>query len=174
MAPPRLRKRRVSRRSRSDRFHSWDQADVRAANGTLSTCKIAGRSGCGAAAVILRAIEAHAGTTRDADLLGHGLVAWHFFLDGFDKTTLAAWNDNLLGHDVIFASLHLASFRAVAGVLASEAEHRAAGREAERNGDQRDEQNEVFHGVGFVGGEGNLVFRKGSSKRRGQGPIRLL
>lgn len=106
-----------------------------AADGALGACEAAGGLGGGAAAVFFGAIEADAVTAGDADGFGDGFVAWDFFLDGLDHAAFAAfggaWDVDFFGDDVVAAGFDLAGFGGVAGGLGADAEHGAAGGEAE-------------------------------------------
>ena len=121
-------------------LHGGNQADVRAAGGALGGGHFHGGVGSGAAAVIARAEETGAGSATDAGLLGHGSVARDSFLDRLGHAALAALGAaggvNHLGDDVVLAGFDLAGFRAVAGGVVADSEHRATGREAERNDGQ--------------------------------------
>jgi len=143
-------------------FHGRHEADVRAAYGTLRRDKLGVGFAGGSAAILLRAVVAHAGTARDADFPSDSLVTRHLLLDGLGHATLAAGvgGVNLLGDDVIVACLHLARLGAVAGGVRPEAEHRAAGREAHGKGGEDQKAEEFFHRGGSL-----VLVRKGSSMR---------
>lgn len=135
--------------SGSDFFHSGDETDVRAADGTLGTGHGKGRFGGAAAAILLRAIEVDALAAIEADFLGDGLVAGNFLGAGFDHAALTALgvalDKDFLGNEVVFAGLDLAGFDAVASRLGWVAEHRTAGGEAEGNGHEGNNHKQIFH-----------------------------
>lgn len=109
------------RRSGSDRFHRWDETDVRAANGALGGCHQACGFRGGSAAILFRAIEACARATWDADFFGDGFIAWDLFLNDLDHAAFTAFGialgDHSFGDDVVSASFDLAGFGAVASAL---------------------------------------------------------
>jgi hypothetical protein len=145
-SPPRLEI-NGQRSSRSDRLHRRNEADVRAADGTLRACHDDRGAGCGSAAIFLRAVVAGAGTAWDFDLFGDRFVAWNLLLHCLIHAAAfrAAADPDLFGDSVGVASLHLAGLRAEAGSSGRHAKHGAAGGKAEGNGDEGDEKKEVFH-----------------------------
>ena len=134
--------------SRSNGFHCRDQADIGTADGTLGAGQHAGGLGSGAAAILLRAIETHAGTAGIMNPFGDGLVARNPFLNGLNHAPFAALGitrgDHLLGHNIITTGFDLAGFLVVHR-LGTDAKHRTTRRKSEGNGSQRDNKREVFH-----------------------------
>jgi len=62
--------------------------------------------------------------------------------------TCTTGNPNLRGNgfDIRAASFHLMTFSPVSGCVRMCAEHGAAGRKAERNGNQGNKHEQIFHG----------------------------
>lgn len=131
-----------SDRAERKRLHGGDQADVRAANGTLGAGHPHGGLGSCATAILLRAVVTGASAARDTDFLGHRLVARHLLFNGLHHATLTTFRVargvDFLGDDVIAAGFHLASFRAISGAsaLIGISEHGAAGGKAEGNSNE--------------------------------------
>lgn len=132
------------KRSGSDRLHRRDQTEVGAARRTLSRGHLASGFRVGAAAAFLEAVEAGARGALDEHLLGAGLVARHLLFGDFDKSGLGV-DDFFLTDDVVAANLGLIGFFRHAGEEVLHAEHGAAGAEAKGDGDERQEQGQVFH-----------------------------
>jgi len=119
---------------------------VRATAATLDGRHLAGGFALGTAAAFVEAVEAGAIRALHADLLGDGLVAGNLGFLHFGQAALGIHHD-FLADDVIAAKLALVGFLGVTGASALPAEHGAAGRKAERKGDEWQDQEQVFHGI---------------------------